>query len=39
LTMIAEPLERGLAEDIESGRSINLETWAPKEISQFFQHI
>lgn len=37
LTMIAEPLERGLAEDIESGRSINLETWAPKEISTFFQ--
>lgn len=37
LTMISEPLERGLAEDIESGRSINLETWAPKEISTFFQ--
>ena len=37
LTMIAEPLERGLAEDIECGRSINLDTWAPKEISTFFQ--
>ena len=37
LTMIAEPMERGLAEEIESGRSVNLDTWAPKELSTFFQ--
>jgi len=36
LTMIAEPMERGLAEEIESGRSVNLDTWAPKELSTFF---
>lgn len=35
LTMIAEPLERGLAEDIESG-SVSI-AWNKKKLGEFFQ--
>lgn len=35
LTMIAESLERGLAEDIERGAVC--ANWAPKQLSSFFQ--
>lgn len=33
--MIAEPLEKGLAEDIEKG-AVSM-SWEPKKISDFFQ--
>lgn len=35
LTMIAEPLEKGLAEDIEKG-AVSM-SWEPKKVSDFFQ--
>lgn len=35
LTMIAEPLERGLAEDIETG-SVSI-AWNKKRLGEFFQ--
>jgi 116 kDa U5 small nuclear ribonucleoprotein component len=35
LTMISEPLEKGLSDDIESGR-VNLN-WSKKKLTQFFQ--
>ena len=36
LTMIAEPLEKGIAEDIES-RTITLDTSSPQSVSTFFE--
>jgi U5 small nuclear ribonucleoprotein component len=36
LTMVAEPLDRGLAEDIEAG-AIDITTWDRKRVADFFQ--